>query len=203
MKKRTQAAFTLMELMVVMSIAGVLLVLTVPNIQSFLKNNKMTGAANDVLTAVTLARNEAIKLQVPVAVCASNNPKAGDGAACSTDAFSGWIVWVDTDNDGLHQAGERIIAAHDAFDASIATKADNQYIVSYAATGFTQPSPGGRAATTQIAICDDRGNTATGGTQSAARAVTINVTGRGRVTRIIGEISAVIASIGTFGSCTG
>jgi type IV fimbrial biogenesis protein FimT len=203
MKRRAQSAFTLMELMVVLSIAAVILTLAIPNIQNFLKNNKMTGAANDLLTSLALARNEAIKRQVPVAVCASTNPKAAN-PACTVGAFSGWIVFVDANNNGLHEAAESVIGAHDPLDPVISTGADNAYLVSYAATGFAQTAPGGRVATTQVAMCDDRHNTATMGSNqlSAARAVTINATGRARVTRIVAEIGAVIGNIGSFGNCT-
>ena len=203
MKKRTQSAFTLMELMVVLSIASVILMIAIPNVQSFIKNNRMTGAANDLLTSFALARNEAIKRQVPVAVCASTNPKTAT-PDCATGTFASWIVFVDTNNNGLHDAGEDVISAHDPLDPVISTGADNAYIVSYAATGFAQTAPGGRAATTQVAMCDDRHNTATMGSSqlSAARAVTINATGRARVTRIVAEIGAVIGNIGAFGNCT-
>jgi type IV fimbrial biogenesis protein FimT len=202
MKKRNQLAFTLMELMVVLSIAGVLLTLAIPNIRNFLKNNKMTGVANDMLTSLAIARNESIKLQQPVALCASTNPKAANPTCTSGTFNSGWVVFVDANNNGLHDAGERIVSVREALDTQISAGADNAYIVSYAATGFTQPSPGGRIASTQVAMCDDRHNTATAGNLSAARGVAINVTGRARVTRDMTEIAAIIAVTGTFGNCT-
>ncbi len=202
MKKRTQLAFTLMELLVVIAIAGVLVTFAVPNLQNFLKNNKMTGVANDMLTALTIARSESIKLQQPVALCASTNPKAAN-PSCTVGTFTpGWVVWVDANNNGLHDNGERIIMARDALDPAISAVANNAYLVSYASTGFTQTNPGGRVATTQIAMCDDRHNTQTLGTQSAARGVTISTTGRARVTRILAEITNIIAVTGTLGNCT-
>lgn len=201
MKKRTQLAFTLMELMVVLSIAGIALTLAVPNIQSFLKNNKMTGVANDMLTSLTLARSESIKLQQPVAVCASTTPKAADPACTTGSLTPGWIVWVDVNNNGLRDVGERVLSAHDALDPVVSAGANNSFLVSYAATGFAQTNPGGRVTSTQMAMCDDRHNVATTGTQSAARAITIGQTGRARVTRIVTEITTVITAIGAFGNC--
>ena len=203
MKKRTQLAFTLMELMVVLAIASVLLTLAVPNIQAFLKNNKMTGVANDMLTALTVARSEAIKVQQAVAVCASTNPKAAN-PTCTTGTFnSGWVVFVVTNNNGLHDNGERVVSAREALDTGISAGGNNQYLVSYAATGFAQTSPGGRNTTTQIAMCDDRHNAPIyGATQSAARGLTISPTGRARVTRIVSEITTIISATGTFGNCT-
>jgi type IV fimbrial biogenesis protein FimT len=162
----------------------------------------MTGAANDMLTSLAIARNESIKLQQPVALCASTNPKTAN-PTCSVGTFSsGWVVWVDADNNGLHDNGERVVSAHDALETSISAGGNNSYLVSYAATGFAQTNPGGRVTTTQVAMCDERHNTATMGTLSAARAVTINPTGRARVTRDITEIQNVINAIGGFGNCT-
>jgi type IV fimbrial biogenesis protein FimT len=202
MKRRTQLAFTLIEMIVTMSIAALIMMLAIPNIQSFIKNSRMTGAANDLLTSLALARNESIKLQQPVAVCASANPKTAN-PTCSIGTFtSGWIVWVDVNDNGLHDNGERVVSTREALDPAISAGADNQYLVSYAATGFTQTSAGGRVTTTQVAMCDDRHNVATSGALSAARAVTINVTGRARVTRDITEIANVIAALGAFGNCT-
>ncbi|MGH8262709.1 MAG: GspH/FimT family pseudopilin [Steroidobacterales bacterium] len=202
MKKRTQLAFSLMELLIALSIAGVLLTLAVPNIQSFLKNNKMTSVANDMLTALTVARSESIKLQQPVALCASTNPKAAN-PTCTTGTFTpGWVVWVDVNNNGLHDNGERVIMAREALDPAISAVANNSYLVSYAPTGFAQTSPGGRNATTQIAMCDDRHNAASLGILSAARGLTVSPTGRARVTRDMGEITNIIAVTGTSGNCT-
>jgi len=202
MKKRSQFAFTLMEMMVTLSIAAVVMTLAIPNIQQFIKNNRMTSAANDMLTSLTLARNESIKLQQAVAVCASTNPKVTD-PTCTTGSFtSGWVVYVDANNNGLHDTGERVLTGHDALDPVVSAGANNSYLVSYAGTGFAQTSPGGRATTTRIAMCDERHNVLTLGTQSAARAVTISPTGRARVTRDITEVAAVIAAIGSFGNCT-
>jgi len=155
-----------------------------------------------MLTSLAIARNESIKLQQPVALCASTNPGAAN-PTCTVGTFtSGWVVWVDGNNNGLHDNGERVVLSHEALDPKISAGANNAYLVSYAGTGFTQTNPGGRVASTQMAMCDDRHNVATGGIQSAARGVTVNNTGRARVTRDITEITNILVVLGTFGNCT-
>ena len=52
-----------MELMVTLALVGILVGLAVPSMREFIRNNRLTGGANDVLRALRLARSEAIKRQ--------------------------------------------------------------------------------------------------------------------------------------------
>src|SRR5262245_52432902 len=61
--KRRNRGFSLMELMVVLSIAAVVVGIGAPSLTQFLKNNRLTNTANDVLSGIVKARSEAIKLQ--------------------------------------------------------------------------------------------------------------------------------------------
>ena len=104
MKKRNRG-FTLLELMVVVVIAGILLGLGVPAMGNFIRNARMTSAANDMLAALHYARSEAIKRRVAVTVCATTEPLLALPSlpACSnsTDISGmGWVVFVDPDRDG-------------------------------------------------------------------------------------------------------
>lgn len=53
--------FTLIELMVTIAVAAILLAVAVPSFRHLIISNRLTTAANNVVTAVTLARSEAIK----------------------------------------------------------------------------------------------------------------------------------------------
>ena len=44
--KRAQAGFTLLELMVVLAIAGVLMAVAIPAMGDFIRNGRITGAAS-------------------------------------------------------------------------------------------------------------------------------------------------------------
>lgn len=97
--KRAQTGFTLMELMVSLTVLGILLGFAVPSFREFTRNNRVTAVQNDLVTAFTVARSEALKRSMPVSICAST-----DGTSCATndDWNRGWIVFT----DGIGAAGE-------------------------------------------------------------------------------------------------
>lgn len=189
-----------MELMIVLGIAAVIMGIAVPNFQTFVRNNRLTGSANDLLSSISLARTEAIKRQLPVAVCASADPNVAV-PVCSgawSQATSGWVVWVDADNDWVpdNNPNEPVLQRHSALDASITLRSDNNGRIKYQLTGFSSLPSGGITPTANIALCDSRGTVATVGGLSAARSVRISATGRPRVSKSKTEVDATLAAIG-------
>lgn len=142
MKTRTRG-FTLLELMLVVVLAGLLLGLGVPAMGNFIRNARMTSAANDMLAALHLARSEAIKRKGAVTVCASSNPAAADedDVACVASRLlndsNGWIVFVDDNINGVREAGELLVQQHDALPGAIvARSSQSPFRVTYLETGF-------------------------------------------------------------------
>ena len=64
--KAKQSGFTLVELMFTITVLAVLLGIGVPNFRDFIRNSRMTAAANDLLADLNLARSEAVKRRVAV-----------------------------------------------------------------------------------------------------------------------------------------
>jgi type IV fimbrial biogenesis protein FimT len=194
---RAQRGFTLMELMVVLAIVGVIMGLAVPNFGVYIRNSRLTGAANDLLGSIVLARTEAIKRQTPVAVCATDD--ANDPTpACNGGPFTAWVVWVDADNDWVpdNNASEPVIDRHQDLDGSLTVQSDNDGRIKYLFTGFAAPISGGVTPTENVAICDDRGTAPTIAGVSAARALRIGATGRPRVTKDQAEVDTTLTAIG-------
>jgi type IV fimbrial biogenesis protein FimT len=109
--KRTRG-FTLIELMVTLTVATILVTVAIPGFRTIIQNNRATTQSNNLLTAMTLARSEAIKRGIRVSVCSSS-----DQATCagSTDWATGWIVFTDdTGTAGTLDGTDVLIRVWDA-----------------------------------------------------------------------------------------
>lgn len=193
--------FTLLELMLTITVAGVILGLGAPNMAEFIRNSRMTSSANDVLAALHMARTEAVKRRAWTVMCMSANPTATTPTC--TAAGRGWIVFVDdadptmssTDDGNLVvDAGEDILLRHETAPASITLSTNpngNRGYIAFTASGFSRAVAAGTPLRS-VRLCDSRGNTALyGAGNSAARAITISQTGRPEVTRRVVDIAAL------------
>lgn len=61
MMKRTLSGFTLIELMVTLSVLVILLTLAVPSFQEFIRGQRVKTTSFDVFAALTFTRSEALK----------------------------------------------------------------------------------------------------------------------------------------------
>ena len=55
------SGFTLVELMITLAIAGILVAVGIPSFNSTISDSRLTSYANEFVTALNLARSEAIK----------------------------------------------------------------------------------------------------------------------------------------------
>lgn len=67
-----KAGFTLIELMVTVSVAAILLAIGVPSFNGFVLNQRVKNASFDIYSMLTYARSEAIKRNNNVTVTAAN-----------------------------------------------------------------------------------------------------------------------------------
>lgn len=106
MKLQPSRGLTLIELMMVIAIAAILLAVAAPSFQQALNSNRLGSAANELASAINLARAEAVRHNRRAVLCRST-----DGSACNSGAstWGGWIVFVDSNADGTRNAGEPLI----------------------------------------------------------------------------------------------
>jgi type IV fimbrial biogenesis protein FimT len=137
MRQRLKTAgFTLVELLVVMAIAGVLISLAIPSYNYVTSANRVSGEINGLLGDMQFARIEAIREGSWVTICASST-----GTSClgTNNWASGWIVFMDPNNNQTVNAGETIWRVKPAFTGADTATADNATAaVTFNREGFAQ-----------------------------------------------------------------
>jgi type IV fimbrial biogenesis protein FimT len=98
--------FTVLELMLTVSIAAILLVIGVPTFQNYGAQQRMNSAISALHSDLILARSSAIHLDVQVIACPGNLTVGCSGA---TDWSSGWIIFSDINTDRQHQQIEPLL----------------------------------------------------------------------------------------------
>lgn len=83
--------FTIVELIVALTIAAILMAIAAPPLQKFVSSNRLTSQVNDLLADINLARSEAIKRAETTGVCVT----AAGGSSCVTSGnwANGWLVY--------------------------------------------------------------------------------------------------------------
>jgi type IV fimbrial biogenesis protein FimT len=77
-----QRGFTLIEMMVGIGLAALLLSMAIPALNLFVSNARQTGAINDFVSSMHIARSAAVTTNSRVTICASSN-----GTSCQAVAW--------------------------------------------------------------------------------------------------------------------
>lgn len=124
-KKAANRGFTLIEILVVVSIVAVLLGLGVPSMREAIERNTVSGHINTFIGGLRYARSEAIRAGVPVVMCQSINAEtsAPTCAAAGGDGWArGWLIFVNRDLDAgnVYSAagGDTLLKAQGALSGS-------------------------------------------------------------------------------------
>jgi type IV fimbrial biogenesis protein FimT len=143
---------------------------------------KLSSLSNNFVSQLYLARSEAIKRNGHVVIC-----KSADGATCSVDGGweHGWIVFHDTNNNGLREVGESLIQRGEALPDGyrLAGNQNVGHYISFNPVGITQLSSGAFQAGT-LTLCPPSSD------HVDARQVVINTAGRPRIQKTTVESCA-------------
>ncbi|MDO9419858.1 MAG: GspH/FimT family pseudopilin [Herminiimonas sp.] len=125
--------FSIVELMVILLIAGILMMIGIPSYQAMIQNHRLITATNALFMAVNLTRSEAIHRGVRVDMVPS-----GDG----TKWTNGWVIFVDENNNQRPDKNETMIYSHGELHRDVRitpsfTDSKVQYIA-YNGTGRTR-----------------------------------------------------------------
>lgn len=161
MKKNS--GFTLLELMITLTLISLVMAIGIPSMRDFIKNDRLVTQINTMVGHLAYARSEAVTRHQTVIICASSNL-----TSCSSSNWAeGWILFVDTDNNADFSAGEDMLRQHEALSGGATFTSSVGSVVTYDERGFAPNSIG------TFSLCDDRGTT-------HMKSISISATGRVR-----------------------
>jgi type IV fimbrial biogenesis protein FimT len=161
--------FTMLELMITLSIAAILLAVAVPSYQSVMVQSRLTTQANELMTALHYARSEAVKRGVRVTIC-----KSSDGTACTSGGSwqDGWLIFSDAGTTGTVDGGDEILRVFPALNGSTLEGGSNfGNWISYRSNGRSQGSGSSNPPNGTFSLCN----------HASGRSIIINHSGRPRV----------------------
>ncbi|MDB5968803.1 MAG: hypothetical protein JWQ90_1253 [Hydrocarboniphaga sp.] len=133
---RTQAGFTLLELVVVMAIAAILLAAAIPQFQQMAVASARAQGGTLMLSAFNQARSEAIARNGNVVVCRRNYFTSSTFPVCDMSTSGtwaqGWIVYRDSDtsiDSAEPDAAADIIAVFEPVGRVTATGEGNAFTI--------------------------------------------------------------------------
>lgn len=190
--------FTLVELLVILTISAILVAMAVPMFTAMIRNNTVSSAVNSLVASMDLARSEAIRRNGPVVVCRSTDATTAN-PTCSNAAFgpyqgndwaTGWIVFAvapanaNVPPAGTFKAGDEIISQQGPL---MAPQQERLLIESTVAAQFRRFDA--RGLTTNgvfgMELAFDYRDIALNTLSNMARCVALNISGRSYIARAV------------------
>jgi type IV fimbrial biogenesis protein FimT len=141
------SGFTLIELMVTISVAAVMLTLAAPSFISYQRNSELTTAATSYSAALSAARGEAMKRQLNTLV----RPVSGNSWT------TGWMIYSDVDWDFAYTAGTDVqiytqaaVAPTLSVDVDTTASDATSHYIMFSGAGFLRNQSGGTASSAAV-----------------------------------------------------
>lgn len=133
---------TLVELLVVLTIAAIVVSTAVPSFTWSISSYRISSQVNGWIGDLQYTRAEAIKRGQTVTLCASQN-----GSSCTTSTSnwqSGWIVFADANGNATVDGGEAVLRAQAPLTGGNTFSADNSVrAITFNREGFAAGLPAG------------------------------------------------------------
>lgn len=171
----TNKGFTLIELMVALTVFAVMVAVGLPQLNHLTNKNRMVSEINNITGSLALARSESVRRGLVVTICGST-----DQLACNTTNWeAGWITFTDIDKDGTVDAGDgdTILKVGDALTAGNTLRlqnSDNAGFLQFKPDGSLRNNSGSTDGIDEgtFVLCEKTK------TQADAKAVNVNRIGR-------------------------
>lgn len=157
-------AFTLIELMIALSIVALLLTVGVPSFQRIIQTNRLATCTNELVASLNLARSEAIRRGTRVTIRKTGAQWEG-----------GWEMFTDTGTAGSKDGGDQVLRVSGSLPGGFTFRGNNNF------ANFISFRPSGQTTSMgSFAICDSRDGNQTPEPYTA-RVIVVDSVGRVRL----------------------
>lgn len=176
--------FTLIEMLVVLAIIAIVITLSTP-LSNIYRQNRVSTQVQEFVSALNIARNEAVSRGTTVSMCIPDRPLDADGKPLvdddenpiinciggngTIDWSRGWIVFIDNnpgDCDINLSEGDTIINEQTSMPNGFSMEVNAQDCIKFTASGITPQSSG------LWTLCDPSGS------DGLKRGISLSVSGR-------------------------
>lgn len=141
--KAQQQGFTLIELMITLAVAAILLAIAAPSFRTMIINHEAQAQSEQLLSALQLARSEAVKRSRPVSICPTNSSEDD----CGSDWSEGYLVVVDgADSGSTSVTVDEVLGVFDVSNDDAQISADEDFL-RYLGTGMMAQVGGSNSVT--------------------------------------------------------
>ena len=103
---RKETGFTLIELMVTIALMALFAAFAIPAMNGFVEQQRVNSTLSNYTNALTFARNEAIRQNLPIVVCGAQISSAGQLSGCAIGSSPNWsegiFLYGDVDKDQVY-----------------------------------------------------------------------------------------------------
>lgn len=175
-KQSVSSGFTLLEVMVTITVAAILVGLALPNFTELIKNNRLLTKSNEMVIAINTARQYAISRSLPVLVCHSANANSASSSCGGSGSNwnTGYLIYSVKPYTALPTALRAYISSDELLSKVDLKGDDNVTVTPAVATDYIAFAGNGLlflSANITIDICDDR-------TQELGNRITVSTAGR-------------------------
>jgi type IV fimbrial biogenesis protein FimT len=184
--QRNGRGFTLIEMIVTVTVLAILAGLAAPSFSDFMRRNQVSSQSNEFLGALRLARATAISESRFVSICPSKDPSAATPACEDSADFSqGWIMYNATVANKPFAAGDVLVKVNQATPNVSLMAPDAGKVITFNARGASTAGALG------ILLCARRGSESIGEStlRATGRRLDVQASGRAGVVEIASSAS--------------
>ena len=167
-KLHRKGGFTLIELMVAISIIAIFALIGLPAFDNLIQESRIRSQSGDLLAQLAHARSEAMRTSIVVTICPGESTEGCNGQKWS----QGWIAFFDKNSDKSLNADEKIIIVNTKLIEGITLHSTS--FSRYLSFNYDGSLLGSNSAGSFI-FCDGRGFSKSG------RVIKVNMLGRLRI----------------------